>query len=69
MNVGGDVIPGWRVAKAIVERGPLFPFQQVAPYMQGADIVLADLESPMTDRYKPPFTGVEFLDRPARWRG
>ena len=48
-------------AKAIVERGPLFPFQQVAPYMQGADIVLADLEAPMTDRYKPPFTGVEFL--------
>ena len=35
MHLGGDIIPGRRVAKAIVERGPLFPFEAVAPLMQG----------------------------------
>ncbi len=61
MHVGGDIIPGRRVAKAIVERGPLFPFDAVAPLMQGGDIVFADLEAPISDRYPPPFSGVEFI--------
>ncbi len=61
MHLGGDIIPGRRVAKAIVELGPLFPFEAVAPYMQGGDIVFANLEAPLSERYPPPFSGVDFI--------
>ena len=61
MHLGGDIIPGRRVAKAIVERGPLFPFEAAAPLMQGGDIVFANLEAPLSDRYPPPFSGVDFI--------
>ncbi len=61
MNVAGDIIPGRHVAEKMAQKGVLYPFQNVAPYTQGADIVFADLECPLSDRFKPPYSGTTFL--------
>ncbi len=61
INVAGDIIPGRHVAEKMAQKGVLYPFQNVAPYTQGADIVFADLECPLSDRFKPPYSGTTFL--------
>ncbi len=60
-NVAGDIIPGRNVARRMAERGTMYPFEKVAPYLRGADIVFADLECPLSDRFAPPYRGVDFI--------
>lgn len=60
-NAVGDIIPGRKVAMKMAQNGVLYPFQEVAPYVNGADIVYADLECPLSDRYSPPYQGVDFI--------
>jgi poly-gamma-glutamate capsule biosynthesis protein CapA/YwtB (metallophosphatase superfamily) len=57
----GDVIPGRHVAEKMAQHGVLYPFERVAPYLKGADIVYANLECPLSDRVEPPYTGMEFV--------
>lgn len=61
LNAVGDIIPGRKVAMKMAQNGVLYPFQEVAPYVKGADIVYADLECPLSDRYSPPYQGVDFI--------
>ncbi len=61
MNIMGDIIPGRNVAKRMAERGFLYPFERVAPYIKDADIVFANLECPLSDRFIPPYKGVDFI--------
>lgn len=61
MNFVGDIIPGRNVARRMAEHGVLYPFEKVAPYICGADIVFANLECPLSDRFSPPYTGVNFI--------
>ncbi len=60
-NAVGDIIPGRKVAMKMAQNGVLYPFQDVAPYIKDADIVYADLECPLSDRYPPPYQGVDFI--------
>lgn len=61
LNVVGDIIPGRNVARRMAERGTMYPFERVAPYVRGADLVFADLECPLSDRFTPPYKGVDFI--------
>ncbi len=61
LNAVGDIIPGRKVAMKMAQNGALYPFQDVAPYIKDADIVHADLECPLSDRYPPPYQGVDFI--------
>lgn len=61
MNIVGNIIPGRNVARRMAERGTLYPFERVAPYINSADIVFADLECPLSDRFNPPYNGVNFI--------
>lgn len=60
MNILGDIIPGRHVAEKMAEKGVEYPFKLVAPYTRGADIVLGNLECPLTDSIKPPYSGMQF---------
>jgi poly-gamma-glutamate synthesis protein (capsule biosynthesis protein) len=60
-NAVGDIIPGRKVAMKMAQNGVLYPFRDVAPYVRDADIVYADLECPLSDRYPPPYQGVDFI--------
>ncbi len=60
-NAVGDIIPGRKVAMKMASHGFLYPFAAVAPYIRDADLVYADLECPLSDRYKPPYTGTDFI--------
>lgn len=57
----GDIIPGRHVAERMAQHGPYYPFEKVAPYLIGSDIVYANLESPLSDKAEPPFTGTSFI--------
>ncbi|MBC7247577.1 MAG: CapA family protein [Actinobacteria bacterium] len=61
LNAVGDIIPGRKVAMKMAQNGVLYPFREVAPHVNGADIVYADLECPLSDRYPPPYQGVDFI--------
>lgn len=60
MNAGGDILPGRYVAQRMARYGTNYPFEKVAPYFNGADIIFGDLECPLTDRIKPPYKGMSF---------
>jgi len=60
-NAVGDIIPGRKVAMRMAEKGFLYPFEAVAPYIRDADLVYADLECPLSDRYAPPYKGTDFI--------
>ena len=50
----GDIIIGRKVDERIVAlRDYLSPFRQVAPELESADITVADVEMPMSDRITP----------------
>jgi poly-gamma-glutamate capsule biosynthesis protein CapA/YwtB (metallophosphatase superfamily) len=57
----GDIIPGRTVAKMMELLGVSYPFQAIAPVVNGADITYGDLEAPLSDRVKPPHTGTAFI--------
>jgi len=61
MTACGDIIPGRHVAQKMSQHGIYYPFEMIAPYTRGADIVFGDLECPLTDSMKAPFTGTNFL--------
>lgn len=61
MNVLGDIIPGRHVAEKMARQGILYPFTNIAPYVNEADLIYADLECPLSDRYKPPYSGTDFI--------
>ncbi len=46
----GDVMLGRGVARICAEKGPDYPFAQVAPLLREADLTFGNLESPLTDR-------------------
>ena len=49
----GDIMLARRVGEQIVERGPFFPFQHIAPVLQEGDICFGNLESPLSQRGTP----------------
>ena len=57
----GDIITGRHVAERMAQHGVYYPFEKVAPYTKGADIVYGVLECPLSDRVKAPYTGTDFL--------
>lgn len=60
-NAAGDIIPGRKVAMRMAEKGFLYPFEAVAPYLRDADLVYANLECPLSDCYPPPYKGTDFI--------
>lgn len=61
MNAVGDIVPARHVAEKMAEHGVEYPFEKIAPYVRDADIVFGDLECPLSDRFEPPYTGMEFV--------
>jgi len=57
----GDIITGRHVAERMAQHGVYYPFEKLAPYTKGADIIYGVLECPLSDRKKAPYTGTEFL--------
>ena len=57
----GDIITGRHVAERMAQHGVYYPFEKLAPYTKGADIIYGVLECPLSDRKKAPYTGAEFL--------
>lgn len=57
----GDVIPARNSAERMFQHGIYYPFERVAPYLAGSDIVCADLECPLSDRVDIPLTGMYFV--------
>jgi len=57
----GDIITGRHVAERMAQHGVYYPFEKVAPYTKGADIIYGVLECPLSDRVEAPYTGTEFL--------
>ncbi len=45
----GDVMLGRGVARLCQQRGNSYPFEQVTPHLQAADLTFGNLESPLTD--------------------
>ena len=60
MNALGDILPGRHVAERMAMHGVDYPFKKIAPEVRGADIIYGDLECPLTDRVKPPYSGMQF---------
>lgn len=60
-NFLGDIIPGRTVAKKMAELGTMYPFAKTADYVKTADLTIADLECPLSDRFEPPYEGMGFL--------
>lgn len=56
----GDIIPGRHVAEAMAKHGIDFPFKTAVPLVAGSDVTVGDLECPLTDRIKPPYSGMTF---------
>lgn len=46
----GDIMPGHRAEPWIIREGPLYPFAYVLPVLRGADLVVGNLECPLSDR-------------------
>ncbi|HHW28547.1 MAG TPA: CapA family protein [Syntrophomonadaceae bacterium] len=46
--VCGDVMLGRGVATAMSQNGMFYPFEQMAPYLQSADLTFGNLESPLS---------------------
>ncbi len=61
MNFAGDIIPSRKVARQMASHGVLFPFRDIAPFINEADVICGDLECPLSDRFPPPYTGVSFI--------
>ena len=61
MTACGDIIPGRHVAEKMAEKGVNYPFEKIAPHVKGADIVYGNLECPLSDRYEPPYSGIDFV--------
>ena len=57
----GDIIPGRTVAQKMAQNGTAYPFDNIAPYVTGADIVYGNLECPLSDRINPPYEGMNFI--------
>ena len=57
----GDIIPGRHTAEKMARHGVYYPFEKVAPYVIGSDMIFGDLECPLSDRIPPPFTGMSFI--------
>jgi poly-gamma-glutamate synthesis protein (capsule biosynthesis protein) len=63
---GGDVLLDRNVRKAIAVMGdPEYPFREIRPYLQIADVALANLECPLTERYQPLVKRVNFRGDPS----
>lgn len=60
VTVVGDIIPGRHVAEAMAKHGTDFPFKTALPLVAGSDVTVGDLECPLTDRVKPPYSGMVF---------
>ena len=56
----GDIIPARHVAEAMAKHGVAYSFKTAAPMMKDSDIAVGDLECPLTDRFKPPYSGMTF---------
>jgi poly-gamma-glutamate capsule biosynthesis protein CapA/YwtB (metallophosphatase superfamily) len=56
----GDIIPARHVAEAMAKKGTDFPFKTALPLVSGSDVTVGDLECPLTDRVKPPYSGMTF---------
>ncbi len=58
---GGDVmLSRWVGRNAHQRNDPSWPFREIAPLFQAADIAFANLESPFTERKRPFDTGMVF---------
>lgn len=57
----GDIVLGRHVAERISHRGVYYPFEKVAPYVRGSDIVFGDLECPLSDSVEPVYDGMDFV--------
>jgi poly-gamma-glutamate capsule biosynthesis protein CapA/YwtB (metallophosphatase superfamily) len=56
----GDIIPARHVAEAMAKYGTDFAFKTALPLVKGSDITAGDLECPLTDRVKAPYSGMTF---------
>jgi hypothetical protein len=62
----GDLMLGRRVAIAMEENGVLYPFEQMAPLLQDADLTFGNLETALSQRGTPiPGKGIWFRCDPA----
>ena len=61
MNVVGDIIPGRHVAEKMAQHGTAYPFRSIAPAVNDADVVFGDLECPLSDSVRPPYSGMYFI--------
>ncbi len=55
INFLGDIILGRTVAMRIASRGATYPFLRIASLTSAADLTVANLESPLSDRYPPVY--------------
>lgn len=53
VNFLGDIILGRTVAMRIASRGAIYPFLRTASLTSAADLTVANLESPLSDKYPP----------------
>jgi poly-gamma-glutamate capsule biosynthesis protein CapA/YwtB (metallophosphatase superfamily) len=56
----GDVIPARHVAEAMAKYGVAYSFKTAVPLVKGSDVAFGDLECPLTDRVKAPYSGMTF---------
>jgi len=61
LALGGDVmLSRWVSRKAHQEKDPSWPFRQIAPFFECADIAFVNLESPFTPNKRPFDKGMVF---------
>lgn len=62
----GDLMLGRRVAIAMEENGAFYPFEQMAPFLQNADLTFGNLETTLSQRGTPiPGKGIWFRCDPS----
>jgi poly-gamma-glutamate synthesis protein (capsule biosynthesis protein) len=68
--LGGDVMLSRHVGRLARARGdPAWPFREIAPLFDSADIAFVNLESPFSDRGPRVETGMRFKTEPDMIRG
>jgi len=62
---GGDVMLSRHVGVRLRQANdPAFPFRRIAPFFEKADLAFVNLESPFSDKGKPPTAGMVFKAAP-----
>ncbi|MGE3600360.1 MAG: CapA family protein [Dehalococcoidia bacterium] len=69
LDAVGDIMLGRTVGRSITERGAGYPFEAVAPLLEGSDVRVGNLELPLTERGTPARKDYTFRAPPSVTEG